>query len=86
MNILHEFFNSKSDTNQFLEASEQEQLENDFEEWYDQQCKDFSFVALPLIKHIVENHHPHVKCLVDSEAAELLEGHKVLKTHEYIVD
>ena len=30
VNLLHEFFNSKSDANQFLDATQQEQLEKDF--------------------------------------------------------
>lgn len=33
MNMLNEFFNSKSDANKFLNASQQEDLENDFKEF-----------------------------------------------------
>lgn len=32
-NILHEFFNSSSDANEFLEAVKQEKLEIDFQNW-----------------------------------------------------
>lgn len=32
-NVLHEFFNSRSDANKYLTASQQEELEKDFEEW-----------------------------------------------------
>ncbi|MCO5250756.1 MAG: hypothetical protein M9949_04955 [Candidatus Kapabacteria bacterium] len=32
-NILHEFFNSASDANEFLEATQQERVENDFQEF-----------------------------------------------------
>ena len=32
-NILHEFFNHKSDANKYLNAEQQEDLENDFYEW-----------------------------------------------------
>jgi len=33
--LLTSFFNHKSDANKYLEASEQEDLENDFGEWID---------------------------------------------------
>lgn len=33
-NLLHEFFNSRSDANKYLEASKQEDLEKDFDVWY----------------------------------------------------
>lgn len=39
-NLLQEFFNSKSDANQFLEASQQEQLEKDFGEFVANGRKD----------------------------------------------
>ena len=32
-NVLSDFFNSKSDANGFLEASNQEKLEQDFQNW-----------------------------------------------------
>lgn len=33
VNLLHEFFNSKSDANKYLESEQQEDLENDFNIW-----------------------------------------------------
>ena len=33
MNLLHEFFNSRSDANKYLAAEQQEELENDFNKW-----------------------------------------------------
>jgi len=33
-NLLHEFFNSKSDANKFLTAEQQEGLENDYQDWF----------------------------------------------------
>jgi hypothetical protein len=33
VNLLHEFFNSKSDSNKYLEASQQENLEAEFSDW-----------------------------------------------------
>lgn len=32
-NILQNFFNSASDANEFLEATKQEKIENDFQNW-----------------------------------------------------
>lgn len=33
-NLLHEFFNHKSDANKYLDVTEQEDLEKEFGEWY----------------------------------------------------
>lgn len=33
INILNDFFDSKSDANEFLKASNQEKLEQDFQNW-----------------------------------------------------
>ncbi|MFA5243662.1 MAG: hypothetical protein WC380_00040 [Pedobacter sp.] len=38
--------------------------------------KDFESSARMLIKHICENHHPHVTVIVTPTGAELLEGVK----------
>ena len=35
-NLLHEFFNSQSDANEFLTASQQDKLEKEFGEWNEQ--------------------------------------------------
>lgn len=32
-NVLHEFFNSRSDANKYLEANQQEELETQFEQY-----------------------------------------------------
>ncbi len=32
-NLLHEFFNSESDANKYLDTTQQENLENEFNEW-----------------------------------------------------
>ena len=45
-NLLHEFFNSKSDANgewSLLYATQQERLENEFEEWYVEKYKPENF-------------------------------------------
>ena len=85
INLLHEFFNSKSDSST-IEASEQERIENAFEIWYEEKLKDFEFVSRLMIKHLAENYHPHTCCIVDSTSAEVFEGHKVVKTDEYLLD
>lgn len=33
LDVLHEFFNSKSDANKYLDASQQDNLESDFKEY-----------------------------------------------------
>jgi len=40
----------------------------------EQQIKEFREAALPLMKWMSENLHPHTKAIVDSEVAELMEG------------
>jgi predicted HD phosphohydrolase len=79
-NLLHDFFNLKSDSNEFLEASRQEKLEQEFADWFRIKLMDFEFVSRCMMKHISEKYHPHTCCLVDSTKSELLEGQKVLKT------
>ena len=48
--------------------------------------KKFEEAALPLIKYLAENHHPHTTVIVTSTHAELLEGKFVVKTEDYLVD
>ena len=47
---------------------------------------DFENVVKPVMKYLAENHHPHVKILIDSNVAELVEGIKTVVTDEFIVD
>ncbi len=48
---------------------------------------DFKVAALPLIKHLAENHHPHHTAIVTSTSAELLESKQsVNKVYDYVVD
>lgn len=35
---------------------------------------EFAKAAAPLIKYLLENHHPHVTAIVNGSRAELLEG------------
>lgn len=85
MNILHDFFNSKSDSSS-IEASEQERLESDFENWFDEKMKSFEFASNFLIKHMAENYYPHTTSIVDSSRAELLESKMANVNNNFIVD
>lgn len=40
--------------------------------------------AKPLIKYLSENHHPHVKAIVEPDRVELVEGVMSGKCEEYI--
>lgn len=86
INLLQEFFNSKSDANRYLEASEQERLEKEFQEWYEEKSNDLEFAARPLIKHLAEKHHPHTMAVVESDGVKLWEGLKSIPVKDYIVD
>lgn len=46
----------------------------------------FETAVKPLIKYMAENHHPHMKLIVDCDSAELFESHMVVMTDEYIED
>ena len=72
-NLLHEFFNSKSDASK-LEATEQEQLEKDFEDWYNEKMKNFEFAVEPAICYLLKNRHPHCSIIIHYDSAELVEG------------
>lgn len=85
MNILHDFFNSRSDAST-MEASEQEKLEKDFANWFDENMKSFEFASNFLIKHMAENCHPHMKAVVESDRAELLEGRETNVNNNFILD
>ena len=47
---------------------------------------DFENVVKPVMKYLAENHHPHMKIIIDSNVAELVEGVKTVVTDEFIVD
>jgi len=88
-NLLHEFFNSKSDANGewgLLYATQQEQLEKEFEEWYSNRQVSFEESVEPLMKWLSENKHPMCRVIVDCSNAELLEGLQTHVNHEFIKD
>lgn len=48
--------------------------------------KTFEEAVRPLMQWMAENCHPHTKSIVESNAAELFEGLKVVVTDEYLTD
>lgn len=50
-NVLHEFFNSSSDANEFLEASQQEKLENAFQKYLDSKQKENSLTDATMLAY-----------------------------------
>lgn len=40
----------------------------------EQKAKEFKDLAIPLIKHLRDNYHPHVTIIITNTNAELLEG------------
>lgn len=46
----------------------------------------FEDAVKPAIKWLAENCHPHMRIIIESNVAELLEGQKTLVTDEYLVD
>lgn len=50
------------------------------------QRKEFQALADPLIKYLNDNHHPHMKIIIDPSRAELLEGVCSHATDEHILD
>jgi len=86
--LLHDFFNSSSDVSD-LEASQQEKLEKDFQEWFEEKMKDFTFASRFLMCHLgnPEMYHPHHVAIVDNTLAQVLEGRESTGLIEdYIAD
>ena len=84
INVLHDFFNHKSDAST-LEATEQEQMENDFQEWFDEQMKDFEFAARFMMCHL-SNYHPHHSVYTTNRICEISEGQESIVTDDYLCD
>lgn len=87
-NILHEFFNYKSDANKYLNAEQQEDLENDFYEWVKNNGSVLSFneAVEPAIRYLFNNCDPHTKIYIDYSNAELLQGQKCHNLNNEIPD
>ncbi len=84
-NLLDEFLNHKSDASN-LEASQQEELQKNFQEWLNNRKPSFEESARPLMEYLGNNHHPHTSVYIRNDIAELLEGVKVFTTKDYILD
>lgn len=53
----------------------------------DQRFAEFKEAALPLIKYLCENHHPHVTAIITGTSIELVEGMMSNPNiFEYVVD
>lgn len=49
-----------------------------------QEIEKFDNAVKPLIKYLSENHHPHMKVIVDYNSAEILESKRRYITEIYI--
>lgn len=52
----------------------------------EEQRKQFEEKVKPLMKWLADNAHPHVKAIVDSSSAEIVEGVVSVNTDEFIAD
>jgi hypothetical protein len=46
----------------------------------------FKKACEPLMKYLSENHHPHVRVIIDCNTAEMLEGINYFESDEFILD
>jgi len=53
---------------------------------YFERSDEFKNACKPLMKYLSENHHPHVKVIVDCNTAEMVEGMKSFESNEFILD
>jgi hypothetical protein len=47
---------------------------------------NFEELVKPLIRYINKNHHPHIKIIISTDNAEIVEGLKSFNTNEFILD
>lgn len=48
--------------------------------------ESFEDATKPLMKYLSENHHPHTKCIVESNSSEIVEGVKCFNSDEFLID
>jgi hypothetical protein len=56
---------------------------------FDKYFKDpdaFFNACKPLMKYLSENHHPHMRVIIDCHTAEMLEAVKYFESDEFILD
>lgn len=51
-----------------------------------EQVNELEEAAKPLMKYLADNFHPHVKVIVESNNAELVEGLATVQCDEFIKD
>ena len=85
LNLLEQFFQSSSDACN-LECSQQEEIENRFQEWLENRKTSFEESVRPLMEYLGHNHHPHTSVYVRCDVAELLEGKETVVTQDYVLD
>ncbi|MEI9532997.1 hypothetical protein [Moellerella wisconsensis] len=47
---------------------------------------DVEYLIKPIMKHLSEFHNPHIKIVIDSSSAELIEVTRFMSTDEFIKD
>lgn len=52
----------------------------------DEQFAEFEAIVKPVMKYLAENHHPHMKIIIESNRAEMVEGVKCINSDEFIPD
>ena len=50
-----------------------------------EETERFDNAARPLIQYLAENHHPHMKVIVDCSSAEILESSRRYITDKFIL-
>jgi len=48
----------------------------------DEKQKEFEAVVRPVMKWLAENHHPHMKIVIESNCAEMVEGVMVIENYK----
>jgi hypothetical protein len=80
-NLLHEFFNSKSDANEILEASNQENLENKFQQFMTEEGEKH---GLDFVNEMcLESLTPELSVKWEEIKNELKDKRMTLKRHGY---
>lgn len=51
-----------------------------------EQTAQFEEAAKPLMKFLAENFNPHVKAIVESDSAEMVEGVATVRCDDFITD
>ena len=49
----------------------------------EEQRQEFKELTDPLIKYLNDNHHPHMKIIIDPSSAEIVEGVNCHRTEEH---